>query len=105
MAIAVVYIVFKDKKQAEKITSLLLKEKLIACANIFQISSLYTWKNKLVHKKEFAAFCKTKHALVNLVEARVKELHSYEVPCVLSWTADSNREFENWVFESTSNLY
>jgi periplasmic divalent cation tolerance protein len=105
MAIAEVYITFKGKKQAEKIVFTLLKEKLVACANIFPASSVYPWKNKLKRGKEFVAMCKTKHALVNAVEARVKALHSYDIPCILSWAVEANREFENWVFESTSNMY
>lgn len=105
MAIAVVYITFKDKKQAEKVVLALMKEKLIACANICPTYSLYTWKNKLSKGKEFVAVCKTKHALVNAVEARVKALHSYEIPCILSWVVDANKDFENWVLDSTASMY
>ena len=105
MTIAEVYITFRDKKSAEKVVSVLLKEKLIACANLFPIVSMFTWKNKLSKEKEFAALCKTKYALVNQIEARVKELHSYEVPCIISWNAGANKEYENWVFQSTGNQY
>ena len=105
MSIAVVYITFKDKKQAEKIVSLLVKEKLVACATFFPVSSRYIWKGKFSKGKEVVAFCKTKHSLVNVVEARVKILHSYKVPAILSWVVDSTKEYENWVFSETSNLF
>lgn len=105
MAIAVVYITFKDKKQADKVLSVLIKEKLVACANSFPISSIFNWKGKVSKGKEIVAICKTKHALVNAVQARVKALHSYKVPCVVSWSADANREYENWVFDSTTNNF
>lgn len=105
MAIAVVYITFKDKKEAEKIVLALLKEKLVACANIYPVGSVFPWKNQLKKGKEFVALCKTKHSLINQIEAKVKLMHSYEIPCILSWNAEANREFENWVFESTANLY
>ena len=105
MVVAVVYVPFKNKSEAEKICSVLLKEKLISCANFLSASSIYFWKGKVAKAKEVIAICKTKPALVNRIELRIKALHSYDVPCVLSWNVDANKEFENWVFESTTNTY
>ena len=105
MAIAILYISFKDKKEAQKIISVLVKESLIACANIFAVASIYSWKGKIVNGKEVVAVCKTKHALVPMVSARVKDLHSYEVPCIISFGVEANKEFENWVLDSTKNNF
>ena len=105
MVIAEVYITFDNRKQAEKILLILLKEKLIACYNLFPVASRHIWKGKLAKDNEIAALCKTKHALVPQIQNRVKALHSYEVPCIVSWLAEANKEYENWVFESTANMY
>ena len=45
---AFVYITCKDKKEARKISRFLLEKKLIACANIFPIESMYRWEGKMV---------------------------------------------------------
>ncbi len=105
MAVSVVYITFKNEKEAQKIVSVLLKEKLIACANFSNVKSQYVWKGKVVKSKEVAVLCKTKPALINGIHAKVRELHSYEIPMVLSWSVDANSAFEKWVLESTTNIY
>ena len=100
-----VYITFRNTKEAEKIIAVLVKEKLIACANFVNVKSMYEWKKKLVRGSEVIVLCKTKPALVNRIQAKVSELHSYDVPCVLSWNVDANSSFEKWVLESTTSLY
>ncbi len=104
MAVALVYITFKNQKEADKIIGVLLKENLIACANTFSVNSVFEWKKKMKKSKEIVAFCKTKPALTNKLEARVKALHSYDIPCIISWTANANDSFERWVLEETADL-
>ncbi len=105
MAVSIVYITFKNEKEADKIVSALVKDKLIACANFIPVKNMYVWKKKLVKGKEIVAVCKTKPALINGIHAKVKEMHSYEVPCILSWTVDANSSFEKWVLDSTTTFY
>ena len=91
------YIICKDKKEAEKISMHLLKKRLIACANIFPIRSMYWWKYKIVNQDEFAILAKTNKNRFNKVAYEAKKMHSYKIPCILRIEAAANKEYEAWV--------
>ncbi len=81
----VVFMTVPDKKEATKIAHSLLKERLIACANIVgPVSSLFWWKGKIDKASEFLVIMKSKKNLFKKLSERVKELHSYEVPEVIA---------------------
>ncbi len=95
-----VYITSK-KPEAEKIAETLLKERLIACANMFPVNSCYRWKGRLEKSKEIAIVAKTRDANVQKIIKRVKELHSYEMPCIIALDIEGDRDFLKWVEEET----
>jgi len=91
------YIVCKNKAEAEKIANNLLKKRLIACANLFPINSLYKWKGKLQKDKEFVLIAKTQKNKSQSLEKEVKGIHSYEIPCILQVNVKANKEYERWL--------
>ena len=93
------YITCKDKKEATKISNHLLKRRLIACANIFPISSLYWWKGKIVKDKESVLIAKSLNKHFNKIQKEVKKIHSYEVPCITKINSKSNKAYEKWTRE------
>jgi periplasmic divalent cation tolerance protein len=49
-----------------------------------------------------ALITKTKAELVDQVVQRVRQLHSYEIPCVVSWVIEKgNPDYLAWIGEST----
>ena len=92
-----VYIICKDKKEAQKISMHLLKKRLIACANIFPIRSMYWWNNRIVNENENAIMAKTSSKNFKKIASEAKKIHSYEIPCILRINATANKEYENWV--------
>ena len=93
-----VYITCRDKREAKKIARHLITRKLIVCANIFSIESLYEWKGKAVDSKEAAMLCKASDANYAKIEAAVKGMHSYENPCIVSFEwKQASKEYANWV--------
>lgn len=97
-----IYLTAASPEEAEKIGSSLVGEKLAACANFFPIRSIYTWKGALQKDNETAMFLKTKSSLVDSAVKRIKELHSYEVPCIVSIPIEKGlTEYLKWVDEST----
>jgi periplasmic divalent cation tolerance protein len=97
-----VYITAPNKKEAKKIAEVLVSEKLAACGNIFKIDSMYWWKGKIERAGEYGIFLKTKSELVEKIIKRVKEVHSYSVPCVVSFDIEKgNKDFLNWIEQST----
>lgn len=81
----VVIMTAADKDEAVRIVHLLLREKLIACANIVGlVSSLYWWEGKIDEADEFLVFMKSKKELFKRLSERVKEIHCYHVPEIIA---------------------
>jgi len=80
-----VFMTISDEKEATKIVRSLLKDRLIACANIVgPVSSLFWWKGKIDKANEFLVIMKSRKNLFKRLSERVEELHSYEVPEVIA---------------------
>ena len=93
-----VYVTCKDLTEARKIAGSLLEKKLIACANTFPVESMFRWKNKINRESEVAMFCKADGKNFDRIEAEIKKLHSYELPCIIAFGwAKQNKEFSRWV--------
>lgn len=81
----VVFMTVSDEKEATRIIHSLLKDRLIACANIVgPVASLFWWKGKIDKANEFLVIMKSRKNLFKKLSERVKELHSYEVPEVIA---------------------
>ncbi len=97
-----IYTVCKNKIEAKKIAGVLLKLKLIACANWWPVESVYRWKNKIVNAKEAVMFLKTRKEYYKKVEAVIKKLHSYQTPCILELDVDKiDAKYKAWVRKET----
>jgi periplasmic divalent cation tolerance protein len=98
----VVYITTKDEKEARKIGRALVAEKLAAGINIHPIDSIYWWQEEIREENEVAILAKTKAELVSEVITRVKALHSYRVPCIISLPIEKGYpDFLEWIKQST----
>jgi periplasmic divalent cation tolerance protein len=66
---------------AEAIATVLLTERLAACVNVgAPMTSIYRWKGIVERETERQLVIKTMSDRVTVVEQRLKELHSYELP-------------------------
>ncbi|MBN2423363.1 divalent-cation tolerance protein CutA [Candidatus Woesearchaeota archaeon] len=93
-----IYITFPSREEAKKISKHLLEKRLIACVNIFPIESMYWWKNEIQEDNEFVIIAKTSEKNFEKVKQEVKEIHTYETPCIVSWKIDNvNSEFLDWI--------
>ncbi len=82
--------------EAKFIGRTLVKERLVACANIFPITSIYHWDG-LQENEECVLLVKTTTEKVKIIEQRVKELHSYGVPCIISLVIDGSEDYLTWI--------
>ena len=99
MKYIIVLMTTANKTEAEKIINNLLKEKLIACANILDsVSSIFWWKQKIELDTETLVLMKSSNELFqNLVE-RIQKLHSYEVPEILAIPIiDGAKSYLDWM--------
>lgn len=91
------YVTCKDKTEAKKIVRMLLKKRLIACANLFPINSMYEWKGKIVDGREVVLVGKTTNGKADAAEKAIMRIHSYECPCIMRIPVKANKEFEGWI--------
>lgn len=99
----IIYTTFPHRRQARRLAKNLLKENLIACANIFKIDSIYRWEGKLEEAREYGVFLKTCGYLYENVETKIKEYHPYDIPAILSWQIDKgSKEFLDWISKNAS---
>ncbi|HET6527151.1 MAG TPA: divalent-cation tolerance protein CutA [Balneolaceae bacterium] len=100
-----VYITTKDKQEAKAIGRKLVKERLAACVNIIDdMESIYEWKGELVEDQEAILIAKTPYHNVKKLTKRVKELHSYDMPSILSIqlaVQEGNEEYQRWLLKNS----
>lgn len=102
MAVVSVYAVFANAEEAERIGRSVIEERLAACVNILgAVRSIYRWGGEIESTDEVATIFKTHHWHSDALIKRITELHSYKVPCVVSWPIDKVlRSYADWVEES-----
>src|ERR687891_550854 len=85
MDLRMLYITASSRDEAKKIGRTLVEERLAACANVIDgMESVYWWQGKLTEDREVVLIAKTRADLVPALSERVKQLHSYTVPCVVA---------------------
>ncbi|MCC5925831.1 MAG: divalent-cation tolerance protein CutA [Bacteroidetes bacterium] len=101
MQFCFVYITTGSLQEARTIGAVLVEERYAACANILpQMESVYRWKGEIQYDQEVVLIAKTDRARIEDLTKRVKELHSYDCPCVVSLPVDGgNPEFFEWLSE------
>ena len=102
MSVLSIYAVFANAEEAERIARTVVDERLAACANILgPMRSIYRWKGKIETADEVAAIFKTHHWRADALIARIAELHSYDVPAIVSWPIDKILgSYADWVEDS-----
>ena len=103
MSVVSVYAVFANAEEAERIGRTVVEERLAACINILPpVRSIYRWKGAIETADEVAAIFKTSDATVDALITRVAGLHSYDVPCIVSWPVEKVLgSYAAWVEDST----
>lgn len=96
-----VYITTSSKDEARSIGRALVEESLAACVNIIEgMESMYMWEGELQQDQECVLIAKTHYSRVKKLTRRVKELHSYDCPAVISITLaedEGNPEYLEWL--------
>jgi periplasmic divalent cation tolerance protein len=96
------YVTCKNEEEAKKIASHLLDRRLVACANIFPVKSMYWWEGKIEKANEVALVMKTQEGHKESIIKEVLALHSYDVPCVEFFDIkDGNPDYMEWIRKET----
>jgi len=103
MDIRLVYITATDLEEARALGRALVESRLAACVNIIdQMQSMYWWEEKIQEDSEVIVLAKTRADLVPKLIERVKSLHSYECPCIVTLPImEGFRPFLDWIARET----
>lgn len=95
------YVTHASQKEAQKIIDLLVRDKYIACANVFPIRSFYIWNEAVQDDDEVVSLLKTNARNVEKCIKKVEELHPYDTPCILHYSLQANKAYADWIDECT----
>lgn len=102
MEILVAFCTFPDAETARKIVKEIVDLRLAACGNILSpVHSIYRWKGKMETADEVLAIFKLEAQRYSEFELKLRELHPYDVPEIISYKIDKGLpEYLKWVSES-----
>ncbi|MGE0152824.1 MAG: divalent-cation tolerance protein CutA [Reyranellaceae bacterium] len=100
-----VYMTTGTVEEARVIGRRLVEERLAACANILPaMESIYRWQGEIETAREAVLVAKTRAVLADQLAARVRELHSYDCPCVVALPiVAGNPAYLRWLGEQTTD--
>ena len=106
MDILCVLVTFPDADKARQIGTILVESQLIACANLVPaVESIYRWQGKVETSPEVLAILKTTVAHWPALEAKIRDLHPYEVPEIVALKPQQvSAAYAKWVGESVTVL-
>jgi periplasmic divalent cation tolerance protein len=98
-----VLVTASSSDEAVNIASALVEEHLAACANIVgPIRSIYRWQEAIEDAEEHLLIVKARAADFAALEARVRELHSYDLPEIIALPLRAGSEpYLAWLADAT----
>jgi periplasmic divalent cation tolerance protein len=88
---------------ARKIAETLVGEKLAACVTLLPGAlSFFFWEGKIAREKETVILAKAPRKNISKITRKIKQIHSYEIPEILFFSAaGGEKAYLNWVEESS----
>ena len=99
MKINFIYMTVGSKDEARKIGKELVTSRLAACVNILDnMNSFYMWEGEIQDDTEVVMIAKTSEERVPQLVEKVKSLHSYDCPCIVSLPVlNGYQPFLEWI--------
>lgn len=104
MTVTFAYITTGGKDEARIIGRALVESRLAACVNILDpMESIYRWEGKMASDQETVLIAKTTTGKLEALKAKVVAMHSYECPCILTFSVSGGHEpFMKWIEEQVN---
>lgn len=93
-----------DQAAAERLATQMVQERLAACAQVLgPVSSTFIWKGGVEHSGEWYCHLKTMLTRLPALQARIRELHPYEVPEIIAVPIlQGDPDYLKWIVETVS---
>lgn len=99
----VVLVTAPSRTEGEAIAKTLIQEKLAACVSMTPVYSIYTWQNEVQQEEECQLLIKSDLTHFSRLEARIREIHSYEVPEIIALPIIQGSDpYLQWIAEQVS---
>ena len=86
-----------SRDEATRIADALVEAKLVACAHLVPISSVYEWKDVVEHDDEVLLTAATRVERFDAIVDKVRSLHSYELPAITGVALAGSPEYLAWI--------
>ena len=94
----VVLVTVSSLSEGQTIATALIEDKLAACVNLLPIDSIYLWQGEIQQDREYQLIIKTDLKKFTELAAKIKTLHSYEVPEIIALPiVDGSQAYLNWL--------
>ena len=97
MDMRLVLVTHPNREHAERITRGVIDAKLAACVFVADVKSFYNWEGKLNEDDEVVTILKTSIDKVEMLEKYIETNHDYDVPAIISFQANANESYGNWL--------
>lgn len=102
---ALIYSTFATREDAVDALKTLMKQNLATCGNIAAAhTAIYPWNGEIKEEQETSMLFKTsqgnKDALINAL----REIHPYELPCIMDLGANATPEYTIWLGTPRADL-
>ena len=100
-----IYMTAGSRDEATKIGKKLVTAKLAACVNILDnMHSIYLWEGEIQDDTEVVIIAKTTEDRVAELIEKVRSMHSYECPCIVSLPVSGGHQpFLDWIAKEVKN--
>jgi periplasmic divalent cation tolerance protein len=89
-------------ERANGLGQTLVEERLAACVNVHEpMTSIYRWQGKIEVDSERQVVIKTTREKLSALEARLRELHPYELPELIVLDGSAGDAYGAWIGETT----
>src|SRR5919202_154605 len=80
----VVLVTASSQQQGEAIAQALVEDQMAACVTLIPVHSIYTWQGQVMKEQQWQMMIKTDLADFPMLEKKIRELHSDEVPEIIA---------------------
>ncbi|MEO3707248.1 divalent-cation tolerance protein CutA [Trichormus azollae] len=94
----VVFVTVASEQEAKAIAQAVVEAKLAAAVSLSPIHSIYRWQGEIYKENEWQLVMKINLALFSTLEAKITELHSYQLLEIIALTILlSSPTYQQWI--------